>query len=369
MTIESAYVHVPFCDAICKYCAFARTANGRLKDAWLDQLLRQAKQELSLQKSSHPDAALSTLYFGGGTPGSLAGAQLQTLCAFFSGWLAEDYEWTVELNPEGVTPEKARILKKAGVNRISMGAQSFDEQTLRRLGRRHDAGKIKEAMQILRNEGFENISLDLIIACPWQTIDDVRKDLAALIALQPEHCSVYTLILEEDSVFGKQHLQPADEDFEEAAYETAVQMLKEAGYDHYEISSYAKDGKVSRHNLAYWNDAPYFGFGYGAAGRDENGLLYHHEGSLEDFCQSGFQKVLDEDQDPAFNALLMGLRTRFGVNIGQWNRRYGKDLEKRYAPVWKKYEEVLERKEGALILSEKGREILDSLLLDLMMAD
>lgn len=367
--IRSLYLHVPFCTSICRYCAFARTADLSKTSLWLQAVSAQVRPLLESLHAKEKSFRFETLYFGGGTPGALACSELEKLCSLFTGSVDEDTEWTVEVNPESINLEKALLLKKMGVNRISIGLQSFDDSTLQKMGRRHTAEQGIEAVGLLRKAGFENISADLIVACPWQTEEDIRADLRQLAALSLPHVSVYTLILEENSAFGKTGLEPLDEETEAEAYELAVSLLKQAGYDHYEISSFARDGRYSRHNLAYWQDQPYYAIGYGAAGREENGKTYHHEGTLQNYLENGYQYCEDEDQDPAFNALMMGLRTRFGIRVSDWNTRYGKDLLADYAAVWKKYEAFLQVENGFLFLNEAGREILDSVLLDLLMTD
>lgn len=367
--IRSLYLHVPFCSSICSYCAFARSANLKQIDAWLDQIEQETTQLLQQARKQNPEFSLRTLYFGGGTPSILDERQLKRLCGLFEGYLDPDAEWTVEANPDSLTKRKALILKEAGVNRISLGIQSFDDQTLKKLGRKHTALQACQSVSMLRQAGFENISADLIIACPWQSLQEIRQDLDALIGLDLPHYSLYTLILEEESVFGKTGLEPSDPDFEADAYELATASLKKAGYVHYEISSFARDGCYSRHNLAYWMDEPYYAVGYGACGREENGWTYHHRGSLKDYLANGYQKEWDDNPDPAYNALLMGLRTSFGIDLNVYQRKYGIDLMEKYADIWKKYQVCLENNPGFLVLNEQGREILDSILLDLLDKD
>jgi oxygen-independent coproporphyrinogen-3 oxidase len=366
--IKRAYVHTPFCSSLCSYCAFEKSLNLQHIPRWLDTIESEIRKELWQHAGADPDFVLDSIYFGGGTPSVLSPVQMERLCALFTPYIHEKTEWTVEVNPESVSPELLSVLKNAGVNRISIGVQSLNDDLLRTIGRKHSAAQAVDAIERIRDAGISNISADIITALPGQSETMLEEDLQKFVSLNLPHLSVYTLILEEHSVFGKTGVEPADEEQEALFYEKTVQFLKEAGYEHYEVSSFCKDQKKSAHNSAYWKDENYFGFGFGASGRDEKGT-YHHKGSLADYLKAGYQKEYDTDQNRAFCAIMTGLRLFEGMEISQWNARYHDRLEKRAEAVMEKFPDSLRIEEGRLQCSEHGMEILDSLLLEFLEQD
>lgn len=366
MMPRSAYVHIPFCTSICSYCAFARTASLDLQDPWLKQITCEIRDGLQRAAQNEPDFRLETVYFGGGTPSVLSDEQLATLAGCFAGYIDDETEWTMEINPESVNKKRLEFFASLGINRLSVGVQSFDDGSLKQMNRHHTAQQAIAVIDEARQAGFDNISADLIYALPWQSLSDLQKDLDCFLQLHLPHLSIYSLQIEENSVFGKSGLELADEDLEADGYELICRTLKAHGYRHYEISSFAKEGYPSRHNLAYWSDAFYFGFGYGAAGYDEGGF-YHHEGSLHDYIQSGCRKVYDSDLDPAFTAIMMGLRTCYGLNIDAWQKRYQRSIHD-FDSVLQAYCSELSIQNGYLQVNERGMEILNTILVDFLEA-
>ncbi len=258
--IEHLYAHIPFCPKVCPYCSFYKEASDRHKTrAFLDAMLLEAEIHA-------PALQPRTIFFGGGTPSALSSSQLD----FLLGGLREriDFsrvgEWTLEMNPATVSLEKARTLLALGVDRISMGVQSWDDDLLRTLGRVHSAAQAAQSYRILRDAGVPNVNLDLIFGVPGQTRDQWRDSLARTIALEPDHISAYCLTYEEDTDFflrlQRGEMQP-DEGLDADLFELTMDVLGEAGYAQYEISNFAKPGRECRHNLAYWNAADYVGLG------------------------------------------------------------------------------------------------------------
>ncbi|WP_294731549.1 radical SAM family heme chaperone HemW [uncultured Faecalibaculum sp.] len=340
----SAYVHVPFCHGICAYCAFYRQVSQD-RSAWLQQICQQIRET----DIGH----LDTLYFGGGTPSILTEAEFDELRRLFP---KDVPEFTLECNPEDVTPQKAAFWRSRGVNRVSMGVQTFDDRRLKAIGRRHTGEQALGAVKTLQEAGITNLSIDLIFGLPGQTLADVQRDVNRFLSLDLPHLSIYSLQIEPDSVFGRRGVQPCDEDLEADMYEWIVRRLKEAGYEHYEISSFAKPGWYSRHNLAYWQDRDFYGFGPGASGR-EQGERYHMD-------QAG--KRIPDETDAAFEALMMGLRTQFGVDLEAYISRYGTDPRQEHAPVIRKYAPHFQEQDGRLFLGEAGREILNTILVEML---
>ena len=358
----ACYIHVPFCKSICPYCDFCRILyDPKRVDPWLETIQKEIESALSWIRKQD---GLRTLYLGGGTPNILSEDQLQTLVSPLIPYLHEDYEFTIECTPEALNEDKIKAMKKLGVNRVSLGVQSFHDDILRKLGRRHTKEMIERAIESLKRNGIENISIDLMYALPFQDQRDLKKDIEEFLKLDIMHLSIYSLILEENSAFGKAHMQPLDEDLEADEYEWIVKTLKEHGFDHYEISSFAKEGAYSKHNLAYWMDEDFIGIGAGASGR-LLGARYHNTKDLDTYIRLGPCRT-EEKTDGSFEAIMMGLRTSFGVDLKAYEEKYQIDLEKKAQPLMKKYEGELMIQEGALKCDERGREKLNSILVDFL---
>ncbi len=366
--IPSAYVHVPFCSSICSYCAFAKSARLELVDTWLDALQSEVEAELGPLKQNHPDFRFQTLYFGGGTPSVLNLSQTKRLLELFKYFANENTEWTVEVNPESITKEKLRLYREAGVNRVSIGLQTFDEERLKQIGRTNTVPNSLKAIALLKESGIERICADLMYGFPGESLEDLNRDLDAFLNLDISHLSIYSLILEPGTRFGSRYSEDdLDEDLCALQYETIEKRLEAAGYEHYEISSYAKNQAYGKHNLLIWQDGLYYGFGLGAVGRDETGL-YEHASSLKAWMENPFEKIRPENPNPEFDAIMTGLRTREGLDVQKWNAKYGMDLESRYVDVLDKWKDVFIRKDGKLSLSESGMEVLDSILVDFLLS-
>jgi oxygen-independent coproporphyrinogen III oxidase len=273
--IRHIYVHIPFCARICPYCAFYkelldRSQTQRFCEALLKELQGAATSESPIEKRRGERRSLRllprTIYFGGGTPTALTSAQLQFLLDGFRNELdlSDLAEWTMEANPGSVSAVKAELLRRLGVTRISLGVQSWDNDLLRLLGREHNAKQARESFEIFRGAGFKNINVDLMFGLPGQTISQWRETLKRTIALNPEHISTYCLTYEEDTEFFLRHARGEfrqDSDSDAEFFETAMSMLDTAGYEHYEISNYARPSFRSAHNHAYWSGSDYLGIG------------------------------------------------------------------------------------------------------------
>jgi oxygen-independent coproporphyrinogen-3 oxidase len=277
-TIRHIYVHIPFCARICPYCAFYkelldRSQTQRFCEALLRELRQQAQDRpafgpsrTGLEPAAGRHLLPSTIYFGGGTPTALTTAQLEFLLGGFREALdlSELIEWTTEANPGSVSASKAALLRRLGITRISLGIQSWDDDLLKLLGREHNAKQGEESFEILRSAGFSNLNVDLMFGLPGQTIQQWRSTLERTVSLMPEHISTYCLTYEEDTDFFLRHArgefrQDADADAE--FFEMTMSILEAAGYEHYEISNYARPGFRSAHNRAYWTGADYLGIG------------------------------------------------------------------------------------------------------------
>jgi oxygen-independent coproporphyrinogen-3 oxidase len=267
--VRHIYVHIPFCARICPYCAFYKDLLDRSQTSrFCEALLRELELHESRGRTGERRSLLrpSTIYFGGGTPTALNIAQLELLLRGFCERLelSQLVEWTIEANPGSVSARKAALLKKFGINRVSLGVQSWDDELLKLLGREHNAQQARESFGIMREAGFTNMNIDLMFGLPGQTADQWRATLHKTIALQPEHISTYCLTYEQDTEFFLRHARGEfrqDVDADAEFFEMTMAILEDAGYRHYEISNYARSGFESVHNRAYWLGKDYLGIG------------------------------------------------------------------------------------------------------------
>ena len=273
------YIHIPFCASRCIYCGFYSTTSLKLRQQYVDAVCREMilRRERSSIKGTGSLTDISTIYLGGGTPSQLTPEQLRQLFLYINkvynlpsplGGVGGGLEITIEMNPDDVTPAWAVVLPQLGINRVSMGAQTFDNERLRFLHRRHTAAQVQQSVSILRDAGIRNISIDLMYGFPNETLNDWQRDIEAALSLGVEHISAYCLMVEEGTPLYKlmnpRDGSPCDEELERQMYEMLIDKLTTAGYEHYEISNFAKPGYRSRHNSSYWQDIPYMGLGAAA---------------------------------------------------------------------------------------------------------
>ena len=292
---RAAYVHIPFCTQICHYCDFSKVF---IKNQPVDDYLRALLTEIR----AYEPGPVDTLYIGGGTPSALSAAQLEFLleglASIFD--ISQVQEWTLEANPGDLSQDKIEVMAKAGLNRISLGVQTFNDRELRQIGRMHQEKDIYENIDRLKAAGFHNISIDLIYALPNQTMEQVKTNVQKALALDIPHMSLYSLILENHTVFMNRmrrgQLNLPQEDLEVDMFHYIINSLKEAGYDHYEISNFCRPGYESRHNLMYWDNAEYYGLGAGASGY-LNGVRYRNHGPIRHYLnavEAGNARVYEE---------------------------------------------------------------------------
>jgi oxygen-independent coproporphyrinogen III oxidase len=366
--VRHIYVHIPFCARICPYCAFYKDLLDRSQTSrFCEALLRELELKESRRLTGDRRSLLrpSTIYFGGGTPTALNIAQLELLLRGFHERLelSQLVEWTIEANPGSVSARKAALLKKLGVNRISLGVQSWDDELLKLLGREHNAPQAEESFRILREAGLTNINVDLMFGLPSQTDDQWRATLEKTIALQPEHISTYCLTYEEDTEFFLRHArgefrQDADADGE--FFEMTMAILEDAGYEHYEISNYARPGFESVHNRAYWLGKDYLGIGPSAVStigmqRWQNVCDYraYIDRALAGQSPRGSSENLT-DQMKRTERIALSLRTRDGVSAGEL-KDFGAEADELVALG------LLRQSNGNFILTPRGKALTDSI--------
>ena len=333
----SAYVHIPFCTQICYYCDFSKVfIKNQPVDSYLEHLLQEF-HSYDIQK-------LRTLYIGGGTPTALSAPQLEVLLDGLTKNLDLSVleELTIEANPGDLDEDKIAVLKNSAVNRVSLGVQTFDDKMLKKIGRSHLERDIYENIDRLKLAGFDNISIDLIYALPGQTMDQVKDNVAKAIALDIPHMSLYSLILENHTVFmnrmrrGK--LPLPKEEVEAEMFEYIIAELERAGFEHYEISNFSKPDFESHHNLMYWDNAEYYGIGAGASGYI-NGFRYKNHGPIRHYLKAveeGNARINEEHlslREQMEEEMFLGLRKKTGVSKARFEEKFGTSFENLYGQV------------------------------------
>ncbi len=372
------FVFIPFCKIKCTYCDFNAYANmARVMEPYAEAVAHEIEMSARVGATSasplpaSPLPRAKTLYFGGGTPSLVPAAHIETIMrvarAAFS--FVADPEITLEANPGTVNLAKLRALRALGINRLSLGVQSFDDATVRRLNRGHTVSDAVETYEWARRAGYDNINLDFIYGLPLQTIDDWRTTLARALALAPEHLSLYALKVEEGT--GLEHqirrgkYPRPDDDLAADMYELAEEMLDGAGYEHYEISNWARRdvAAVSRHNLTYWYDEPYFGFGAGAHSYF-GGARYWNVLSPLEYIQrirqgegviAGREEIGRELE--MAETLILGLRLGEGVAFERFRARFGEDARDKYERQLRETQALglVEMSEERVRLTPRGR--------------
>jgi putative oxygen-independent coproporphyrinogen III oxidase len=358
--IRHIYVHIPFCARICPYCAFYKDLLDRSQTLrFCEAVLRELEE-----KTSGFSVVPKTIYLGGGTPTSLSTSQLEFLLGGFHQRLdlSALAEWTVEANPGSVSPRKAALLCKLGVNRISLGVQSWDNSLLKILGREHNAEQAEQSFHILREAGCSNINLDLMFGLPGQTVQQWQQTLEKTVSLRPDHISAYCLTYEEDTEFflrqsrGELKANPdTDADF----FEIGMSILEQAGYEHYEISNYARPGFSSVHNRAYWSGEDYLGVGPSAFST----VGMHRWQNLADYRAYADRTLLGQSPIAATEHLTaemkrteriaLSLRTRDGISAVEL-QRFAQETDEFISLG------LLRESNGKFLLTQKGKSLADS---------
>ena len=354
-TARSAYIHVPFCARRCGYCNFTLVAGREdLIEPYLDALAR----ELSFLQTPKP---VETLFLGGGTPTQLKGNALRRLLAIVLQWhpLAFGPEFSVEANPEDLDMQTVEALAEHGVTRVSLGAQSFNPEKLRSLEREHSSADNRRSVELLRSKRLD-VSIDLIFAAPGETLDGWRSDLESAIALAPDHISTYGLTIERGTQFWNRQrrgaISSASEELDRAMYETAIDRLSAAGFEHYEVSNFARKGKRCRHNEAYWLGEEYYAAGPGAA-RYLHGVRSVNHRSTTTYLGrvlAGKSPISDSEElnpyERALEVLVFALRRREGVDREWFKAKTGKSLD---SLVGQTLQPLIEQK----LMADNGRQI------------
>ncbi|MGI6509463.1 MAG: radical SAM family heme chaperone HemW [Erysipelotrichaceae bacterium] len=359
--IKGLYVHIPFCNSICGYCDFARTKyNSVLADKYLSHL----EKELSEIKQD----SFYTVYIGGGTPTSLNEKQLERLLKMLSGFTI-DQEYTVEINPENFNMEKALLIKRYGVNRVSIGVQTFDEGLLAHMGRKHTNADVKNALKYLDEVGIYNRSIDLIFGFKTQTLSNVLTDLQKAVRLDITHISIYDLEIYPQTIFGIKKYEKLDEETCFIMYQSIVEYLNAHGYRQYETSNFALGKYQSSHNKLYWKYEDFKGVGLSASSKIKN-IRTDNTSNFTDYLNGRYiaSTIILSDEEVIFEAIMMNLRMNEGINIKEFDERFNCNiLEKYHQEIEKNIKKgLLEVKNGFLKTTNQGIFVLNDILVDFM---
>ena len=360
--MASIYIHIPFCRSICSYCDFSKVLHKK------DLVIPYLESLASEIEDAYEHEPISTLYIGGGTPSCLSEFETQKLIEIISLIdLKEGYEFTFECNIEDLDERLLYDLKEMGVNRLSIGIESFDEDKLKFMNRKVTFKEAEEKIALARKYGFDNINVDLMYGIPYEKVKDLRKDVNLFLKLDVEHISTYSLIIEDHTMCRIRDDSNICEEEENKMYEYIETKLKKNGYKHYEISNFAKPGRESKHNMRYWDNEEYYGFGLGAAGFIK-GFRYENTGSLDDYIAGKYK--LDEhlvsDQEMMENEVMLGLRKMEGINLQKFFDKYEVNLQDVFPikPLIKNRELIY--KDGYIFINPKYIYVMNEILLKLI---
>ena len=358
---KALYIHIPFCNSICDYCDFTKLQYFTIfSKPYLEALKNEIK--------SYNIKDLDTIYIGGGTPTSLSDEEFEDLLQFLFPYAKSIKEYTIECNPESLTQNKIKLMKKYGVNRLSIGVESTNDEILISINRKHTFNDVKRAIALARKENFNNISVDLILGLPNVTKKLLEKDIENIIDLHIDHVSCYSLTVHPNTVFYINGIEPLPSDKERELYDLDNEKLVNSGFIKYEISSWSK-GEESLHNLTYWCNQEYYGCGLGASGY-VNGVRYKNVSNIQKYLNKIYIEEKEEVsvKDDIEYEIMLNLRTRYGLNLDKFKEKFRFDLRKR------KKEEINNLiKQGLIVIENdkliatyEGQMILDQIILKLI---
>ena len=324
--MESVYIHIPFCKHICSYCDFCKLY---YKEEWALKYLQSLLLEIH---DKYNGEEIKTLYIGGGTPSCLGIKELNILLSIVKELnLSKDLEFTFECNLDDINYEMLIVLRKAKVNRLSIGIESFNENKLNFMGRHHTFEEAQQKIKICRDVGFTNINLDLMYGIPNESLKDLKKDLELILKLEPEHISTYSLIVEDNTKIAIDGVVPIPEELDASMYELVCDKLDEKNYEHYEVSNFCKKGFECKHNLHYWNNDEYYGFGLGASGYVD-GIRYDNTRSLTDYFKGKTRRKEEilSKEDKMYNELMLGFRKMEGISLKEFYRKYEINMQEAF---------------------------------------
>lgn len=369
------YIHIPFCKQACHYCDFHFSTNQDQRT----RLCQAIAKEINLQHSYLDNEPIHTLYFGGGTPSLLSGEELNIIFESVRSHFVvdDDAEVTMEVNPDDLTTDKLKELKNFGVNRLSVGIQSFNNPTLTFFNRAHSGEQAIESIHRARTAGFDNISIDLIYSVPGQAEDIWKKDIEQAVALRPEHISSYSLTIEEKTAFGKWQktgrIKPLDENKAVADFEVLMDMLNSSGYEHYEISNFSKPGFHSKHNSSYWRQRKYLGLGpsahsYNGETRQFNVANNSHYINAIIKGEVPFMIEQLSRENKINEYIITTLRTKWGCDLSYLEKNFGYSIFETRILQKLLVQELIVLNKTIMTLTKKGKMLADQVAIELFVS-
>lgn len=360
--MDAVYIHIPFCKSICSYCDFCKIY---LNEKYTAKYLETLKEEI-LEK--YQGEKIKTLYIGGGTPSCLSLKDLNYLLEITKIFdLTNLKEFTFECNINDINEYMLELLKKYGVNRLSIGIESFNKNNLEFMKRSHTFEEAKDKINLCRSLGFNNINVDLIYGIPKESISTLKKDLKLVLKLNVEHISTYSLIIEDNTLIGINKLTPIDEETDEEMYNIICDTLNKKGYIHYEVSNFAKEGYASLHNINYWLNNNYYGFGLSSHGYIGN-VRYENTRSLTSYLNKKYVKEekLLSTSDDMDNTIMLSFRLLKGINLEDFFNRYNINLQEAYDIKKLLEERKLLYKDGYLKINPKYIYVMNEILIQII---
>lgn len=359
---KGVYIHIPFCKTICSYCDFCKVFYN---EGWVKYYLKRLKEEI---EDMYMGEDIHTLYIGGGTPSSLSLKYLKELFEMIRIFKTSQLkEFTFECNLNDINEELLNILKENGVNRLSIGIQSFNEEKLKYMGRKHTFESALEKMKLCRRVGFTNINVDFIYGFSFETMKMMRKDLKQLLKLKPDHISTYSLMIEDNTLLKINNFERINEDLDAEMYEEIYDLLESKHYKRYEVSNFSLKGKESIHNMSYWKNLEYYGFGLSASGYIDN-IRYTNTKSLTKYLKgeySGVKEILSK-RDIMDHYVMLGLRLTKGINKEEFQKLHEVEIEKVYPikPLLKNGDLI--EKKGNIFINPDKLYIMNEILLKMI---
>jgi len=371
----SLYIHIPFCEKKCYYCDFT---SFKKDSTDIDRYMSNLDKEILMYEEILADYKLSTIFIGGGTPSSITSIYikkiLERIYRVFN--IEELGEVTIEANPGTLNRQKIKDYKDAGINRVSLGLQSLNDNILRAIGRMHTSKDFLESFYLLREEGFHNINVDLMLGLPGQSLVDLKNTLYRIIDLDVEHISLYSLIIEDGTLIKNWYdnglIDLPNEDLERLMYHESVELLRQNNYKHYEISNFAKEGYECKHNLRYWKIEPYLGVGLNSHSNlfnkrfwNQSKLINYNESIESNKLAVEGEEIIDKSMEIA-EYCIMGLRLKSGIIKSEYLNRFGEDIDKRYRKIIKKHvhNNLIKEDYNSIVLTNKGLDLSNQVEVD-----
>ena len=362
MSSKSVYIHIPFCKTICSYCDFCKIFYN---ESWVRKYLKSLQEEID---DIYMNEEIDTIYIGGGTPSVLPKKHLENLFTILKRFRTSHMkEFTFECNLNDINEELLSLLKKNGVNRLSIGIESFDERKLKYMGRSHTYSEALEKITLCRNLGFTNINIDFIYGFSFETVKSVIQDLKLLLKLKQNHISTYSLMIEDGTLLKINHFKRIDDDNDALMYQAICNLLTKKKFHHYEVSNFALSGNESIHNLRYWKNKEYYGFGLSASGYIDK-IRYTNTRSLTKYLKGEYSSEKDilTKQDVMDNHLMLGFRLVHGINLEEFEKLYGIPMENVYPinPLLKNKDLMM--KKGNIFINPDKLYVMNEILIKMI---